>query len=199
MFREGRHVQENKRCYEKVHVFFLWFFFDVRWQIEAKIVEKARKMALCTKIDKDSTFGSRFFTKCRFFVDFWGPSGSLGASRDVREPPRSLHFFHKFSIASENRPGPAPGRPQGGPGCPPGTSRASFWVDFGSIFRVDFHNRRIPSEVARNSKKMRRGHKSLAELSQRLPGYCLWLQCCVLSRDGPLLTCEPWWVHSEKP
>ena len=133
MFREGRDVQENRRRYEVIchfSSFFPRFFVKNRYQI----VEKTRTTSLCTKIGKESTFGTRFSTN---------ESGSPRASRDVREPPRSLHVFHRFSVVSENRPGPASGRPQEGPGCPPGTSRAPFYVDFWWIFRVLFHSRTL--------------------------------------------------------
>ena len=88
------------------------------------------------------------------------------------EAPRNIRISVYFQLRLKKRPGPTPGRHQGGSGCLPGTSPASFWIDFGLIFQVDSHTHRIPSEVASNSKKMRRGHKSLTGLSQRLPGCC---------------------------
>ena len=108
-------------------------FFVKIW---SKIMQKSLKTALCTNIGKESTFGAPFAGKQAIFRWFFGPRKALGTSR---QPRRSLPFFHKFSVASGNRPGSVPGRPQGGPRRPPGTSSAAFWVDFGSIFRVDFH------------------------------------------------------------
>ena len=77
-----------------------------------------------------------FPPKSRFFVDFPSPSGVMGASRDAPGAFQKPSNLRKFSVSSERRPGPAPGKPQGGPGCPPGVSRAPFWVDLGSIFGV---------------------------------------------------------------
>ena len=67
---------------------------------------------------------------------FWVPLDSRGPPGTPRVPSRSFQSFCTISVPSEHRPGPAPGRPQGGPECPQGTSRARFWVDLGSIFRV---------------------------------------------------------------
>ena len=157
-------------------LFFSLIFHRFFAKNRRKMVQKARKPALCTKIDKNLRLECPFLANNRFFLAFWDPSGSPGGPRDVAGVSQNLPFLSKKICCVSKRTRTVPGRPQGGPGCPPGTSRASFWIDFGSIFRINFHTRRMPSEVARKSKTMRRGHKSLAELSQRLPGYCLWLQ-----------------------
>ena len=154
----------------------------------SEIKQKTWNIALCKQKKRLIKFETPFFHQK---VDSWsifgvplGPRGPPGMSW---EAPRNIQISVYFQLRLKKRPGPTPGRPQGGSGCPPGTSPASFWIDFGLIFQVDSHTRRIPSEVARNCKKMWQGHRSLAELSQRLPGCCLWLQCCVPCRAGPLL------------
>ena len=50
-----------------------------------KIMQKAWKPALCTKIDEKSRLERRFLAKNRFLVNFWAPPGSPGASRDDPE------------------------------------------------------------------------------------------------------------------
>ena len=74
----------------------------------------------------------------KFSIDFWAPSGSIWASRDVPGAPQKPLIFNRFSVASANQPGPASGRLQRVPGCHPDTSLAQFCIDFGSILRVDF-------------------------------------------------------------
>ena len=138
MFREGRNVENNKRRCEKntafFSLFFHWFFVKNRHQI----VEKPRTTALCTKIDKESMFGPRFSTNesifSRSLASLWVPRGLPRRPGASQKP--SWFSYYKFSVVSENRPGSAYGRPQEGPGCPPGTSRAQFWVHFGSIFEL---------------------------------------------------------------
>ena len=79
-----------------------------------------------------------FSPKSKFSIDFWAPSGSIWASRDVPGASQKPLILNKFSVASANQPGPASGRLQRVPGCHPDTSLAQFCVDFGSILRVDF-------------------------------------------------------------
>ena len=138
MFREGRHVEKIKRCYEKLPVFFIRFSINFSKRIDAKSRKNHKKRQCAQKSTKNPRLERSFSLINKFSGGFWAPSGSIGASRDVPGASQKPLIFHKFSVASANRPGPAPGRPQRVPGCHPDTSLAQFCVDFGSILRIDF-------------------------------------------------------------
>ena len=84
-----------------------------------------------------------FLAKDRFSVDFGGPYECLGASRHV---PGAIRFFIDLRLGVKTvldlppeGSREAPGRPQAPPRHLPGTSWAPFYVDFASIFQVNFH------------------------------------------------------------
>ena len=100
--------------------------------------KNTKKRQCAQKSTKNPRLERSFSPKNIFSGGFWAPSGSIGASRDVPGASQKPLIFHKFWVASANRPGPASGRPQRGPGCHPDTSPAQFCVDFGAILRIDF-------------------------------------------------------------
>ena len=119
MFREGRHTKKNKRRSKNMCCFFDQFFIDSPLKIDAKSREKHEKRHCeqkSTKIHIWKVIFQQQIDFCSIFVVPLGPRGPPGTSR---EPPRILHFFRLFSVVSENGPGQARGRPQGGPGGPP--------------------------------------------------------------------------------
>ena len=86
-----------------------------------------------TKIEENQRSERPFLAKKCFWVDFWRPSGSPGASRDV--PGASQNPLKFSAIAScvsklaRTAPREAPGRPRGTPQAPPGHN-------FGSILHI---------------------------------------------------------------
>ena len=138
MFREGRHVQKNKRCYEQIHVLFTWFFINFSWKIDATSRTNHEKRYWAQKSTKNPRLERSFSPKSTVSSKFWAPSGSIWAFRVVPGASQKPLIFNRFSVASANRPGPAPGRPKGAPGGPPGTCPAPFWMDFQLIFWVHF-------------------------------------------------------------
>ena len=85
MFREGRHVEKNKRRCEKNTSFFSLIFHRFFENNRRKIMQKAWKPALCTKIDEKARSERRFLAKNRLLAIFWAPPGSPGAARDDPE------------------------------------------------------------------------------------------------------------------
>ena len=138
MFREGCHVQKNKRCYEKMHMLFNWCFIIFSSKIDDKSRKNQGKRHWAQKSTKNPRLERSFSPKSKFSIDFWAPSGSIWASRDVPGASQKPLIFNRFSVASANQPGPASGRLQRVAGCHPDTSLAQFCIDFGSILRVDF-------------------------------------------------------------
>ena len=57
---------------------------------------KRLKNGFAHKNRQKSTFGMSLFSKNRFLVDFWCPSGSPGASRDVPGAYQNRSFFQQF-------------------------------------------------------------------------------------------------------
>ena len=102
-----------------------------------KIVQKARKPALCTKIDEKAHSERRFFSKKSIFSEF------LGSPRVPRAVPgrpgkftKSLIFFIHGELRPKTSPGglrEASGRPRRSPQAPSGYDFASI---FGSILHV---------------------------------------------------------------
>ena len=103
------------------------FFID----FSSFFCEKIRKnqgktwtTAFRAKSEENSRLERPFLAKKRFGVDFGGPSGSLGGSRDV--PGASLNpsnfslIFSCVSKRARTAPREAPGRPRGTPQAPPG-------------------------------------------------------------------------------
>ena len=125
MFREGRHVEKNKRRSKKYTVFFsfifLCFLVENRW----KILQKARKPCLCTKIHKKTYLERSFLATIQFLVDFWGSAGLPGAARDIPGTFQNGQFFTCIANFAGKRartvPWKVPGSPQGSPRHPQGT------------------------------------------------------------------------------
>ena len=84
-----------------------------------KIVQKAWKPALCTKIDEKARSEGRFLAKNQFLANFWAPPGSPGPSRDDPENSQNRSFFSFMVNCARKRARAASGRPQEGPGGPP--------------------------------------------------------------------------------
>ena len=84
-----------------------------------KIVQKAQKPALCTKIDEKACSECRFLAKNRFLANFWAPPGSPGPSRDDPENSQNRSFFSFMVNCARKRARAASGRPREGPGGPP--------------------------------------------------------------------------------
>ena len=99
-------------------------------------MRKARKTALWAEIDENPHLESQFSSKNTFLIDFCGPSGSPGASRDVPGASQNISFlsFIVSCVWKRVRTGPreAPGRPRGSPEGP-------TWYHFGSNFRSILH------------------------------------------------------------
>ena len=114
MFREGRHVQENKRRCEKLYLIFPYLFL-VFFLLK---IEASEKVLCAQKSTTNPRLERVFPPTSRFLVDPWGPSGSPGASRDVREPPRSLFFSINFQLCLKIGPDRLPGGPRKAPAFP---------------------------------------------------------------------------------
>ena len=95
-----------------------------------KIVQKARKPALCTKIDEKARSERRFLAKNRFLANFWAPPGSPGPSRDDPENSQNRSFFSFMVNCARKRARAASGRPQEGPGGPPRRPRGGILCPF---------------------------------------------------------------------
>ena len=139
MFREGRHVEKSKRRCEKTHRFFHWFFTKNR----RKIVQKAWKQALCTKIDKKSRLDRLSLAKNRLLANFWGPPGSPGASQDVPGTSQNRSWFSFMMNCAWKRRWTASGRPQEGPGGPPRRPQGTILRRFLDLFCTSKTNENI--------------------------------------------------------
>ena len=84
-----------------------------------KIMQKAWKPALCTKINEKARSERRFLAKNRFLANFWAPPGSPGPSRDDLENSQNRLFFSFMVNCARKRARAASGRPREGPGGPP--------------------------------------------------------------------------------
>ena len=65
--------------------FFSLIFHRFLEKNRRKLMQKAWKPALCTKIDEKARSERRFLAKNRFLANFWAPPGSPGPSRDDPE------------------------------------------------------------------------------------------------------------------
>ena len=106
MFREGRHAKKNKHCTEKMHCFFRWFFIDFSSKIHEKTRPKRKKQSCAKKSTKIHVCNALFLANKQFLIDFWGPSGSSGASRDV---PGAIRFFIGLRLGVKTSLDLAPG------------------------------------------------------------------------------------------
>ena len=101
-----------------------------------KIVQKAWKPALCTKIDEKTRSERRFFRKKSIFGEF------LGSPRVPRAVPRRPGKVTKsliFLIHGELRPKTSPGGLREASGRPRRSPQAPSGYDFASIFGSILH------------------------------------------------------------
>ena len=150
MFREGRHVEKNKRCSEKLYGFVHRVFIVFLWKIAKKTVENG----IVHKNRQKSMFGTAFFCKKSIFKRFlgflWVPGGVPGRPGSS---PESFIFSLIFSCAwklAQMVPGETPGRPKGSPQASPGYHFKSI---FGSILHV-----KQPRKMSKMLKKTRKNH-----------------------------------------
>ena len=143
MFREGCHAQKNKRRSKNMHRCFHRFFHWFSVKNRCNVVQKASKTALCTEIDENPRLESHFSANNRFLLNFCGPSGSPGASRDVPGASQNTSFFSLIFSCVWKRartvPRGAPGRPLGSRG----NSGYHIGSNFGSILHVKKHRKNI--------------------------------------------------------
>ena len=134
MFREGSHVQKNERRCEKRHRFFHRCFIAFFVKNSAEIMQKAWTMALRAKSKDKSRLERPFLANKRFGVDFWGPSGSPGGSRDVpgasQNPWNFSLIFSCVSKCARTVPREVPERPRGTPQATPGHTFRSILIRF---------------------------------------------------------------------
>ena len=109
MFREGRHVQKKSAAMKLYISFPLCSFIDFSEQSKRNWTKNMEHCFVQTKKAINQVWNACFSPKSRFLIDFWCPSGSPGASRDV---PGGHPFFHWSSVGCENQPGPGPWRLQ---------------------------------------------------------------------------------------
>ena len=135
MFKKS---SDDVKKYIKLSIKCSAIFREISIQNHAKIMENGIVHKYRQRIHVWSAF-------CWQTSDFSLIFRSPGSSRDVpaasQKPPIFSSIFGCLRKSARIGPWEAPGRPQGGPRRPPGTSSAAFCVDFGSIFRVDFHAR----------------------------------------------------------
>ena len=112
-----------------------------------KNVQKGWTTALRAKSEENSRLERPFLAKKRFGVDFWGPSGSPGGSRDV---PGASQNPWKFSLicscvskCARTVPREAPERPRGTPQAPPGHNFRSILTRFCMSKNVEKCNRML--------------------------------------------------------
>ena len=119
-----------------------------------KIVQKAWKPALCTKIDEKARSERRFFSKKSIFSEF------LGSPRVPRAVPGRPGKFTKsliFLIHGELRPKTSPGGLREASGRPRRSPQAPSGYDFASIFGSILHvknKRKHTKSVENNSKNL---------------------------------------------
>ena len=143
MFREGRHVEKNKRRCEKNTSFFSFIFHRFFEKNRRKIMQKAWKPALCTKIDEKARSERRFFSKKSIFSEFLAPPGSPGPSRDDPEDSQNRAFFSFMVNCARKRARAASGRPQEGPGGPPRRPQGTILRRFSDRFCTSKTNENI--------------------------------------------------------
>ena len=135
MFKKS---SNDVKKYIKLSINFSRFFRENFIQNHAKIMKNGSVHKHCQR----THFWSAL---CSHGSNFSLIFGCPGSSRDVpatsQKAPIFQWIFGRLRKSAQVGPWDAPGRLQGGPRRPPGTSSAAFCVDFGSIFRVDFHAR----------------------------------------------------------
>ena len=129
---------DAKKCIVFSSVFHRFFEKNRR-----KIVQKAWKPALCTKIDEKARSERRFLAKNRFLANFWAPPGSPGPSRDDLENSQNRSFFSFMVNCARKRARAASGRPQEGPGGPPRRPQGTILRRFSDRFCTSKTNENI--------------------------------------------------------
>ena len=119
-----------------------------------KIVQKAWKPALCTKIDEKARSERRFFSKKSIFSEFLGsPRVPRGVPGRPGKFTKSLIFLIHGELRLKTSPDglrEASGRPRRSPQAPSGYDFASI---FGSILHVK-NKRKHTKSVENNSKNL---------------------------------------------
>ncbi len=118
-----------------------------------KIMQKAWKPALCTKIDEKARSERRFLAKNRFLANFWAPPGSPGPSRDDPENSQNRSFFSFMVNCARKRARAASGRPQEGPGGPPRRPQGTILRRFLDRFWTSKTSEKMQKVFNKNSKK----------------------------------------------
>ena len=127
----------------KKHIVFSLIFHRFFEKNRRKIVQKAWKPALCTKIDEKARSERRFLAKNRFLANFWAPPGSPGPSRDDPENSQNRSFFSFMVNCARKRAREASGRPQEGPGGPPRRPQGTILRRFSDRFCTSKTNENI--------------------------------------------------------
>ena len=123
--------------------FFSLIFHRFFEKNQRKIMQKARKPALCTKIDEKARSERRFLPKNRFLANFWASPGSPGPSRDDLENSQNRSFFSFMVNCARKRAWAASGRPQEGPGGPPRRPQGTILRRFSDRFCTSKTNKNI--------------------------------------------------------
>ena len=127
----------------KKHIVFSLIFHRFFEKNRRKIMQKAWKPALCTKIDEKARSERRFLAKNRFLANFWAPPGSPGPSRDDPENSQNRSFFSFMVDCVRKRARAASGRPQEGPGGPPRRPQGTILRRFSDRFCTSKTNENI--------------------------------------------------------
>ena len=126
MFREGHHVQKNKRWCEEIHQTFHQMFSNFSWKFDSKSCKNHGKR-LCAQISaKNQRLERLLLANKRFFVDFSVPGKLSGRPGSLAE---ASHFFINFRLPPEIGPDRSLGGPreaQGVPQAPPAQHFASI-------------------------------------------------------------------------
>ena len=120
----------------KQRIIFSLIFHRFFEKNQRKIMQKAWKPALCTKIDEKARSERRFFSKKSIFSEF------LGSPRVPRGVPGRPGKFTKsliFLVHGELRPKTSPGGLREASGRPRRSPQAPSGYDFASIFGSILH------------------------------------------------------------
>ena len=129
MFREGRHVEKNKRRSKKYTVFFIYFsLFSRGKSMENRA--KSEKTVFVHKNPQKIVFGTTFFSNNSMINGFWGiPWVARGSPGHPGNVPKSS-IFH---IYGQFRRKTGPDGPPEGSRQSPGVPRAPTGYHFKSI------------------------------------------------------------------
>ena len=123
--------------------FFSLIFHQFFEKNRRKIMQKAWKTALCTKIDEKARSERRFLAKNRFLANFGAPPGSPGPSRDGPENSQNRSFFSFMMNCARKRARAASGRPREGPGGTPRRPQGTILRRFSDRFCTSKTNENI--------------------------------------------------------